>query len=406
MTGSWWRPDRLAQRRDNLAVRGHILAAVRNFFLADHYVEVDTPALQASPGLEPHLNAFATTLHDPGDGSARLRYLHTSPEFAMKKLLAGGLPRIWQLSHVFRDGERSATHHPEFSMLEWYRAGAGYEQLMADCEALLRRVQSAAGAEILTWQGRSSDAGRPFERLSVAAAFERYAGIDVLSTAPDPATPDVERLAAAAVRIDIAPHPGDDWETLFFRIFLDRIEPYLGIGAPTILYDYPLSLAALSRRKPSDARLCERFELYVCGLELANAFGELTDPAEQRRRFIADQAKKQALYGETYPIDEDFLAALEHARLRRHRARLRSPCHAADRRAPHRRRAVGAGGDELIGRILRRLDADQHSPVVRGIVAARHFIADIIAYKVELFEYRAEAEFFEGIKDVFLAWPE
>ena len=133
----------------------------------------------------------------------------------------------------------------------------------------------------------------------------------MLSTAPDPATPDVERLAAAAVRIDIAPHPGDDWETLFFRIFLDRIEPYLGIGAPTILYDYPLSLAALSRRKPSDARLCERFELYVCGLELANAFGELTDPAEQRRRFIADQAKKKALYGETYPIDEDLLMALE-----------------------------------------------------------------------------------------------
>jgi lysyl-tRNA synthetase class 2 len=124
--------------------------------------------------------------------------------------------------------------------------------------------------------------------------------------------PDVARLAAAAAAIGIAPHPGDDWETLFFRIFLDRVEPHLGIGAPTILYDYPLALAALSRRKPDDPRLCERFELYVCGLELANAFGELTDPAEQRRRFVADQAKKQALYGETYPIDEDFLAALEH----------------------------------------------------------------------------------------------
>jgi elongation factor P--(R)-beta-lysine ligase len=227
-------------------------------------------------------------------------------------LLAAGLPRIWQLAHVFRDGERSATHHPEFSMLEWYRAGAGYEVLMADCEALLRRVQKAAGTAVLTWQGRTADANQSFERLSVADAFERHAGIDLLATAPDPARPDAARLAAAAESVGIAPHPGDDWETLFFRIFLDRIEPHLGIGAPTILYDYPVSLAALSRPKPGDPRLCERFELYVCGLELANAFGELTDAQEQRRRFLADQAKKQALYGETYPIDEDFLAALEH----------------------------------------------------------------------------------------------
>ena len=311
MSEPWWRPDRFAERRGRLMARGRVVGAVRDFFTESGFVEVDTPALQVSPGLEPHLKAFATMLHDPIEGAIRPVYLHTSPEFAMKKLLAAGMPRIWQLAHVFRDGERSTTHHPEFSMLEWYRAGAGYVQLMVDCEALLRRTQSAAGAEMLTWQGRSSDARRPFERLSVAAAFERYAGVDVLSTAPDPATPDVERLAAAAVRIGIPPHPGDDWETLFFRIFLDRIEPYLGIGVPTILYDYPLALAALSRQKPDDARLCERFELYVCGLELANAFGELTDPAEQRRRFVADQAKKQALYGETYPIDEDFLMALE-----------------------------------------------------------------------------------------------
>jgi lysyl-tRNA synthetase class 2 len=307
----WWRPDRFAERRARLMARGRVLAASRDFFAESGFIEVDTPALQVSPGLEPHLKAFATVLHDPADGVARPFYLHTSPEFTMKKLLAAGLPRIWQLAHVFRDGERSATHHPEFSMLEWYRAGAGYRDLMADCEALLRRTQSAAGAEALSWRECHADAGRPFERLSVAAAFERYTGIDVLATAPDRASPDVARLAEEATKIGVAPHPGDDWETLFFRIFLDRIEPHLGIGAPTILYDYPLALAALSRRKSDDPRLCERFELYVCGLELANAFGELTDPAEQRRRFVADQAKKQALYGETYPIDEDFLAALQ-----------------------------------------------------------------------------------------------
>jgi lysyl-tRNA synthetase class 2 len=336
----WWRPDRLAARRENLAARARILGAVRDFFAAEGFIEVQTPALQVSPGLEPHLKAFATTLHDPRDGAARQRYLHTSPEFAMKKLLAGGMSRIWQLAPVFRDGERGATHHPEFSMLEWYRAGATYRDLMDDCEKLLRAAQAASmqatatqqpapsprgrgggkSAERsgggrhgqLTWQGRTADANRPFERLPVAEAFARHTGIDILATAPDPARPEVALLAAAAAGVGIAPHPGDDWEDLYFRIFLDRIEPHLGSGAPTILYDYPVSMAALSRRKPGDPRVAERFELYACGLELANAFQELTDPVEQRARFAADRARKQTLYGETYPVDEDFIAALDH----------------------------------------------------------------------------------------------
>jgi lysyl-tRNA synthetase class 2 len=312
MNPAWWRPDRIAARRANLIVRGRILGAVRDFFAAAGYVEVETPALQVSPGLEPHLKAFATVLHDPRDGGVHRRYLHTSPEFAMKKLVAGGMPRIWQLAHVFRDGERSATHHPEFSMLEWYRAGASYRDLVDECEALLRAAQAAAGVEALCWNGRAADARLPFQRLTVAEAFARHAGIDLLATAPDPQRPEAARLAAAAAGIGVAPHPGDDWETLFFRVFLDRIEPNLGVGSPTILHDYPLEMAALSRRKPEDPRLAERFELYVCGLELANAFSELTDPEEQRRRFAADQARKQALYGETYPVDADFLAALEH----------------------------------------------------------------------------------------------
>jgi lysyl-tRNA synthetase class 2 len=308
----WWRPERFAARRGRLDQRGRILAAVRGFFAAHNYIEVDTPALQASPGLEPHLRAFKTLLHDPRDGRTAERFLHTSPEFAMKKLLAAGMPRIWQLAHAFRDGERSATHHPEFAMLEWYRVGASYRDLMDECEALVRACQDAAGAEALVWHAGIADARRPWERVSVADAFRERCGIELLATAPDPLAPDIERLAAAARHLGIAAHPGDDWEALYFRIFLDRIEPFLGHGAPTILYDYPLSMAALSRRKPSDPRLAERFEVYVCGLELANAFGELTDPAEQRCRFVADQAKKQAIYGETYPIDEDLLAALDH----------------------------------------------------------------------------------------------
>jgi lysyl-tRNA synthetase class 2 len=307
----WWRPDRFAARRERLEQRGRILNAARSFFAAHGYIEVDTPALQVSPGLEPHLRAFQTLLHDPHDRAAQ-RYLHTSPEFAMKKLLVAGMPRIWQLAHVFRDGERNATHHPEFTMLEWYRVDATYRDLMDECAALVGACQDAAAAETLGWRGRTADARRPWQRLSVADAFREHCGIDLLATAPDPLAPDVERLAAAARHLGIAPHPGDDWEALYFRIFLAHIEPALGLGAPTILCDYPLSMAALSRRSPGDPRLAERFEVYVCGLELANAFGELADGTEQRRRFVADQAKKQALYGETYPIDEDFLAALDH----------------------------------------------------------------------------------------------
>jgi elongation factor P--(R)-beta-lysine ligase len=230
----------------------------------------------------------------------------------MKKLLAAGMPRIWQLAHVFRDGERSPTHHPEFSMLEWYRAGASWHDLIPDCVGLLRACQAAAGAESFAWRDHTADAHQPWQEISVAEAFRAHCGIDILATAPNPLIPDFALLAAQARRIGVEPHPGDDWEALYFRIFLYRIEPHLGIGAPTVLYDFPASMAALSRRNPADPRLAERFELYVCGLELANAFGELTDPAEQRARFLADQAKKQALYGETYPIDVDFLAALEH----------------------------------------------------------------------------------------------
>jgi lysyl-tRNA synthetase class 2 len=312
MTEQWWRPERFARRRARLEQRSRMLTAVRGFFTAQEFVEVDTPVLQVSPGLEPHLKAFATKLHDPRDGSTRRRYLHTSPEFAMKKLLAAGMPRIWQLARAFRDGERSATHHPEFSMLEWYRTGASWRDLIPDCIGLVRACQAAAGVEALVWRGRRADARQSWREISVAEAFRRHCGIDILATAPDPLNPDLALLAAEARRIGVEPHPGDNWEALYFRIFLDRIEPSLGISAPTVLYDFPVSMAALSRRNPADPRLAERFELYVCGLELANAFGELTDPAEQRARFRADQAKKQALYGETYPIDEDFLAALEH----------------------------------------------------------------------------------------------
>jgi lysyl-tRNA synthetase class 2 len=307
---AWWRPDRFARRRPFLEKRAALTAATRAFFTTQGFVEVETPALQVSPGLEPHLVAFATDLIAPG-GARRKLYLHTSPEFAMKKLLVAGMPRIFQLARVFRNAERAGTHHPEFTMLEWYRAGADYTALMADCEALLRAI-AAQGVKTLRWRGQDCDPAAPCERLTVADAFKRHTGIDILATAPDPRAPSLDLLAKAAATTGIAPRAGDAWDDLFFRIFLERIEPKLGQGRATILTDYPISMAALSRAKTGDPRLAERMELYVCGLELANGFGELTDAAEQRRRFEADMDLKQRRYGERYPIDEDFLAALTH----------------------------------------------------------------------------------------------
>ncbi|MFN4281002.1 MAG: EF-P lysine aminoacylase EpmA [Alphaproteobacteria bacterium] len=311
----WWDKDAFAAKRPYLQARAAMTGALRGYFAAKDFLEVETPALQVSPGLEPHLQAFGTTLTDPYGGPARPMYLHTSPEFAMKKLLAAGLPRIFQIAPVFRDGERSDTHHPAFSMIEWYRAGEPLAALIDDCGALLRATWQAAPEDLrkggLRWKGKACDPMRRPEVLTVAEAFRRHAqGLDILATAPDPTNPSVERLRDAATHAGLKLPESGDWEDLFFHIFLEHIEPKLGIGAPTALVDYPLSMAALAKKSARDPRVADRMELYVAGLELANGFAELTDAAEQRRRFEADMEKKQRLYGERYPLDEDFLAAL------------------------------------------------------------------------------------------------
>jgi elongation factor P--(R)-beta-lysine ligase len=305
MSAPWWEPGGFSQRRGFLEGRARILKALRSWFEGEGFIEVDTPALQISPGLEPHLKAFATWLETP-EGDKRLRYLHTSPEFTMKKLLVAGMDRIYQLGHVFRNGEKAGTHSPEFTMAEWYRTGAAYTDLMADCAGLMRAACRAAGTTEFRFRGQVCDPFQLYEVLTVPEAFRRHCDIDLLATEEK-----VERLAEAAAPIGIARHDDDSWEDLFFRIMLDRIEPHLGMGVPTMLADYPVSMAALSRPKPEEPRLAERFELYACGVELANGFGELTDAAIQRARFEADMDQKQRLYGERYPIDEDFLAALE-----------------------------------------------------------------------------------------------
>jgi len=305
----WWRPQRHADRRPFLIARGRIKAAIRAHFEARDFVEVECSALVVSPGNEAHLHGFETALIGP-DGVPRRRFLHTSPEFSAKKLLAAGEPRIFDFARVFRNRERTGLHHPEFTMLEWYRAGEDYRQLMTDCADLLRLSAETAGARRFSFRGIVCDPFAEVERVSVAEAFERHAGIDLLSTLGADGTVDAARLRAQAAAAGIRSGADETWTDLYSRVLVERIEPQLGRQRATILYEYPTHAAALARATPHEPRVAERFELYACGVELANAFGELTDAAEQRTRFEAEMAEKQRVYGERYPIDEAFLAAL------------------------------------------------------------------------------------------------
>jgi elongation factor P--(R)-beta-lysine ligase len=303
----FWAADVHADRRPFLLARNRIVSAFRGYFAAEDFVEVETGALQVSPGNETHLHAFATTLMAP-DGASRRLYLRTSPEFACKKLLAAGERRIVEFAKVFRNRERGALHHPEFTMVEWYRAREPYDTLMSDCAAILALAAEAAGTKVLTFRGRTADPFAALERLTVADAFARFAGIDLLATLPG-GEPDTPALARAARSAGIRIGDDDRWGDICSRILVDKIEGNLGIGRATILDRYPVHQAALA--KPAeDRRAAERFELYACGVELANGFGELTDPVEQRRRLEIEMAEKERIYGERYPLDEDFLAAL------------------------------------------------------------------------------------------------
>jgi elongation factor P--(R)-beta-lysine ligase len=307
----WWDRDVHADRRPLLAARGRIRDAVRRYFTEEGFTEVECGALQVSPGNETHLHGFSTEQIAP-DGARRKLYLHTSPEFACKKLLAAGERRIFTLSQVYRNRERGDVHAPEFTMLEWYRAEETYESVIADCLHILKLAAHEAGSTSFRFRGRQADIGLAPERITVAEAFRRHAGLDLLATLSGEGAADRDALAQAAGAAGIKVAANDNWSDIFSRVLAERIEPRLGLGQPTVLDRYPRVEAALARGARDDPRLAERFELYLCGVELANGFGELTDGDEQRRRFEAQMVEKQRIYGERYPIDEDFLAALKH----------------------------------------------------------------------------------------------
>jgi elongation factor P--(R)-beta-lysine ligase len=306
-TSPWWSASRYADIRPFVTARAAITRALRDWFESQGFTEVETGILQVSPGNETHLHAPSTELARP-DGERVIRYLRTSPEFACKKLLAAGETRIFELARVFRDRERGDLHLPEFTMLEWYRANAPYEVIMADCVTVIAHAARATGIGSFAFRGKVCDPNAEPELLTVAAAFKRYADIDLLATIEGG---EGDRAALAKVaegKVRLA--DDDSWSDIFSKILVEHIEPRLGLARLTVLFEYPAPEAALARVKPADPRVAERFEVYACGVELANGFGELTDTAEQRRRFELAMDEKQRRYGERYPLDEDFLAAV------------------------------------------------------------------------------------------------
>jgi lysyl-tRNA synthetase class 2 len=303
----WWSAARHADVRPFLVARNAVAKAVRAWFEEQGFVEVETGILQISPGNETHLHAPRTELL-AADGARATRYLRTSPEFACKKLLAAGAQKIFEFARVFRDRERGDLHLPEFTMLEWYRADATYDAVMADSVVVIAHAAQATGIGRFSFRGKTADPFAEPELLTVAAAFDRFAGIDLLSTIADGEGDRAALAKAATARVRIT--EDDTWSDIFSKVLVEHVEPHLGQGRLTVLFEYPAPEAALARPKQSDPRVAERFEIYACGVELANGFGELTDPEEQRRRFTLAMDEKQRRYGERYPLDEDFLTAM------------------------------------------------------------------------------------------------
>ena len=272
--------------------------ALRRFLESEGYQEVETPSLVPAPGMEPHIDPFAVPFSARMEsGPSRLLYLITSPEYAMKRLLADGFGPIFQICKAFRNGEISATHNPEFTLLELYRPGDDYRRIMSDLERALAAVEEQFPTSQLF--GRV-----PYERMKVEEAFQRGTGIDLRACA------DADALRGAADRAGFRCQDSDTFEDIFFRLFLERVEPGLGQERPVFLVDYPAPMAALARRKPGDDAVAERFELYAGGLELANGFSELTDAVEQRRRLLSERQLRVAAGKGATPLDEEFLASL------------------------------------------------------------------------------------------------
>lgn len=301
--GGWeGKEQQNASKRATLLLRAAVLQAIRSFFAREQFLEVETPILVRAPGQEANLLLFETTFN----GRTIVPCcLISSPEHHMKRLLGAGCERIFQLSRSFRNGERSDLHHPEFTLLEWYRAYASYEEIMADVEQLVAAVCLAVkGTTQVKYRGRFFDLAPPWERLTVREAFGRYAGVEL--------EPGSSREAFYLQARECCPSvdTSDTWEEIFFKVFLEKVEPAMAGGRPVLLKDYPACMAALAKIRAGD-QVAERVEAYVAGLELANGFTELNDPREQRRRFAVERGKRAAQGYPLHPLDEEFARMLE-----------------------------------------------------------------------------------------------
>lgn len=302
---SWWESDKLKDKMPFLIARQNVKNAIRKWFEAEDFIEVETSQLQKSPGNETHLLGLSTEI-ELMDGSKKPMFLVTSPEFACKKLIAGGMQRIFEFAKVFRNRDISNTHSPEFTMLEWYRANQAYKKIIEDTLEICKAAALANNAEYYSYGNIKIPINAAPIFITLEEAFIKYAGFSMLEIVNDR-----DGFAASANKIGVGINSDDDWSDIFTKVLVAKIEPELGKTAPTILYEYPLSEGALAQKTKHDARIVERFELYICGLEIANGFGELTNSTEQRQRFKDSMNKQKAIYGYSYPIDEELLSAIE-----------------------------------------------------------------------------------------------
>lgn len=297
--------------KEFLKERAKIVKGIRDFFWNKDFLEVETPEMVKLPGMEPHLDVFKTTftglpLQGEEPQSEQL-YLITSPEYAMKKLLVAGHEKIFQITKSFRNKEHESTlHNPEFTMLEWYRAYASYEEIMADTEELVSSLaKSFHDDHWITFAGHRVDVSSPWEKVKVKDLFKKYANINIEDFE------DVEKFRKVLKEQGYKVTAKTPYDDMFFMVFLNVIEPNLGSKKPTIVYEYPVQMAALSKKCDHDPRYAERFEVYIAGMELCNAFTELNDPQEQKLRLEAERKERQKLGKEDYPVDQSFIRALE-----------------------------------------------------------------------------------------------
>jgi len=288
-----------------------IIHLIRDFFWSENFVETDTPIALKYVGQEPYLNPVAIKIHDPMAVEYGF-HLQTSPEFAMKKLLAAGWNKIFQICKCFRDYEDfGGQHNTEFTMIEWYRAPGSLGDIMDDTEKLFKYVGRNLGVEVIKFNGRKIDIGGKWERLSMKEIWGKWVGVNLDELLEFIGPSKSTKIGKLAISLGLAVDEADAFEDIFFKIFLNKIEPNLGNERPVFVYDYPVVMSSLSRRCIEDDRYAERFELYIGGLELANAFGELVDAKEQKMRLEEDKDKRNFLKKETWPVDPDFISALE-----------------------------------------------------------------------------------------------